>query len=212
MSLKLISKFVLLTAIVAAVAHLAATTNARAGILGTRCLDQTGCCLRCPACDHVCKLDAEKVDEEIDCFDVETKVICIPRVVFPWQKKKCRSCSSCDGNGCSNCVNNGARTRRICVLKPSSYECPKCKYTWSVEKRGGCSGGCAAGQCCCDASACDAPVCDAVAPTYSTHDEVMPPADDEVLTPTDPVLTLPTAYGNPLPFSPVVQSLRKLGK
>ncbi len=77
----------------------------------------------CPNCDYVCKFNAETVDEDKECFDVESKVICIPRVVFPWQKK------------CNPCANNGAWTRTICVLKTEKYKCPKCEYTWSAEKR-----------------------------------------------------------------------------
>lgn len=111
---------------------------------------QTGCAC-CPVCDHVCKLDAEQVDEEKTCFDVESKVICIPRVVFPWQKAKrsaCASCDSCDGKGCTACVHNGARVRRICVLKTEKYECPACKYTWTAEKKDTCGGGCNGGPTC----------------------------------------------------------------
>ncbi len=81
-----------------------------------------GCC-QCPNCDYVCKLKAELVDEEKTCFDVETKVICIPRVVFPWQKK------------CDPCANNGARLRTVCVVTTDKYKCPKCEYTWKAEKR-----------------------------------------------------------------------------
>ena len=139
---------ILLAAVVTMLSHLAATTTANAGILG-RFFDQTGCCARCPACDYVCKLDAEKGEEDRICFDIETKVVCIPRVVFPWQKRDCTSCSSCDGNGCSVCVNNGATARKVCVLKPSSYQCPKCNYSWSAEKKG-CSRGCPDGSCACD--------------------------------------------------------------
>ena len=38
--------------------------------------------------------------------------------------------------GWYSCVNNGARTRRIRVLKTESYTCPKCEYSWSAEKVG----------------------------------------------------------------------------
>ena len=112
--------------------------------------DQTGCCKRCPSCNHCCNLDAEEVDEEKTCFEVESKEICIPRVVFPWQKKSCRSCDSCSGLGCNACVHNGAKVRRICVLKTKKYNCPKCKYTWTPEENG------------CDVGCCDAACDDAV--------------------------------------------------
>jgi hypothetical protein len=77
--------------------------------------------------------------------------------VFPWQKKKLHACNACDGVGCTNCVHNGARVRRICVLKTDKIQCPKCEYTWTAEKKcSGCDSGCDA---CCD-SGCSAPTCD----------------------------------------------------
>lgn len=86
-------------------------------------------CHTCPSCKYVCKFEAEKVDEKIPCFDVEEKVICIPRVVFPWQKSKC-----------DPCANNGAWIRKVCVLKRDSYTCPKCEYSWKAEKKEICGG------------------------------------------------------------------------
>lgn len=136
MLFKLISRTLPVAIVVMAGLHLQSNLReARADIPALLKLDQTGCCNKCPACNYVCKLDAELVDEKKTCFDVETKVICIPRVVFPWQKKKCMSCT-CDGVGCTSCVNNGARTRRIRVLKTDSYTCPKCEYSWTAEKVG----------------------------------------------------------------------------
>lgn len=154
--------------------------------LGGKLLDQTGCTC-CPVCDHVCKLTAEQVDEDKTCFDVESKVICIPRVVFPWQRAKkaaCASCDSCDGNGCNACVHNGARVRKVCVLTTQKYTCPACEYTWKAEKKDCC--GCGAGNCC-GGSACDGGcVCDtgcdsgcAAAPAPPTA-----PAVDVLPTPT----------------------------
>ena len=101
---------------------------------GKQLLDQTGCCLcDCPVCGHQCRLKAESVEEKIKGFDVESEVICIPRVVFPWQRPKCSTgCGHCDGLGCSTCVHNGARLRRVCRLKPDSYKCPKCEYEWEA--------------------------------------------------------------------------------
>lgn len=144
------------TVVAAAAAGLESSPAGAAFPFKGACLDQTGCSICCPVCDHVCKLKAEKVDEEIPCFEVESKVICIPRVVFPWQKKHCLSCDSCDGQGCTDCVHNGARVRRICVLKSDKYKCPKCEYSWSAEPScGGCDGGCDG---CCESG------CDGVAP------------------------------------------------
>ncbi len=144
MSRKIIAR-VLPAALLMAAAHLFNASDA-AAVVPWRPLNQTGCGLCCPACDHVCNFKAEQVDEEKTCFDVESKVICIPRVVFPWQNRK--SCDSCDGTGCQNCIHHGARTRRICVLKTEKYKCPKCEYSWSAEKKP-----CAAD---CDVAGCDA--------------------------------------------------------
>lgn len=80
-------------------------------------------CRQCPSCNYVCKLTVEKIDEEKIGFDVESKVICIPRVVFPWQKK------------CNPCANNGGRLRSVCVLTTEKFKCPKCEYTWKAEKQ-----------------------------------------------------------------------------
>ncbi len=125
-------------------------------------LDQTGCSY-CPVCDHACKLEAKQVDEQKTCFNVESKAICIPRVVFPWQKAKkarCAACDSCGGRGCTACVHNGARVRKVCVLKTEKYECTKCKYTWTAEKKASCSGGpCGGSNVCvggCASGGCDA--------------------------------------------------------
>lgn len=154
MTNKNIAKLTIAVFAVVTVTAVISSTVASAGWPGTKILDQTGCSMCCPACDHVCNLDAEQGEVERLCFDIEKKVICIPRVVFPWQKKKsCGSCDACDGVGCSACVHNGARTRTICVLKFDSYKCPKCKYTWSAEKKGCGSGCCDTG--CCDTGACD---------------------------------------------------------
>lgn len=108
-------------------------------------LDQTGCCQRCPACDHACKFKAESVEEELEGFVVESKVICIPRVVFPWQKRP--TCGGCDSSACQQC-HNGGRTRKVCVLKTDKYKCPNCEYSWSAEKK-------PAGSCGCSGSRCD---------------------------------------------------------
>ena len=122
--------------------------TAVAGVFGKLLPDQTGCS-RCQSCGHACKLDAESDEEDRLCLDVETKVVCIPRVVFPWQRKATSACDSCDGGGCSNCVHNGARVREVCVIKPSSYTCPTCKYTWSAEKQPVCD------ECCDSPRGCD---------------------------------------------------------
>lgn len=125
----------------------AINTSYAIDLFGHTLFDQTGCCERCPACDHCCELNAEAGEESRPCFNVETKVICIPRVVFPWQMKKCFSCDSCDGQGCNNCVHNGAKARRVCVMKADKYTCPKCQYSWTPREKAACDAvGCDSGS------------------------------------------------------------------
>lgn len=122
-------------------------------------------CVKCPKCD-TCKLDVSEGEEEKTCFEVETEQICIPRFVFPWQnarsaKSSCgcrgKDCSSGCASSCTGCTqpgkcskgssgkcgpvnHNGACVRTIHKLKKSSYECPKCKYKWSVDDgKGSCT-------------------------------------------------------------------------
>jgi len=141
-----------LVALIATLIHFASASSVQAGFGDHKILDQTGCSYRCPACNHCCELKAEAVEETKDCFNVESKVICIPRVVFPWQHKKLLGCKRCDGVGCNNCVHNGARARRVCVLTIDSYKCPACDYSWTPIQKpcatGGCDQGCNGG---CDA-------------------------------------------------------------
>ena len=147
--------------LVAVATQLASAPPVTAG----KCFDQTGCSHCCPECNHCCRLDAEMGEEEKKCFEVETEVVCIPRVVFPWQvgkrcfpfcgkKKHHGSCDQCDGVGCSACVHNGAKTRKVKILKSRKYKCPKCEYTWTPEPNncrtccdgpGCCDGGCEGG-------------------------------------------------------------------
>lgn len=80
------------------------------------------------------------VDETKKCFTVEEDVICIPRVVFPWQK-----------TACNPCPNNGSFIKKVKLLGTKKYKCPKCEYSWTPEKvpacgcHGGCSTGCGCG-------------------------------------------------------------------
>ncbi len=147
-----------------------ASQNANAGP-GLNCLDQTGCCNRCPACDHYCDFSVDVVDEKKECFEVESKVICIPRVVFPWQRN------------CNTVCNNGARTRRVCVLKTKEYKCPKCEYTWEAKKKP-----------CCESSTHEA----------SSHENVSPnPLDSPASSqPSDPIPPTPVPSA-PAPVAPV---------
>ena len=125
-----------------------------------------GSCVTCPQCNGCCELKSEKVDEDKHCWKVECKTICIPRIVFPWQKPGhghghgkgcCDSCTggcddSCRGDRCCNecCNHNGAKVRVVKVLKKHSYTCPACKYSWTPPE--GCGDGCCDDGCC---DACD---------------------------------------------------------
>ncbi len=120
----------------------------------------------CPKCNTCCTLKVERVKEDKACYEVECVEICIPRVVFPWQKWKADrqshgGCDSCDG-GCEACssVNNGARVKTVKKLKKRSYKCPVCKYTWTPAGNSGCVGG----DCCDDARVGATRTCDDLPP------------------------------------------------
>ena len=89
--------------------------------------ENCGCPIKCPRCDHVCKLTVEKDNETHHCWEVEWKPICIPRVKFPWEpccKTKC------------------AKLKYVRTLKKVEYKCPTCKYTWNAVPKC-CCGDCA---------------------------------------------------------------------
>lgn len=87
-------------------------------------------CLRCPECNATCcELTLEEKIEKASCYEVKREKICIPNVVFPWQKKCCNPRA-----------NNGARVRTVKVMTKREYECPKCEYKWEA-KDVGCGGG-----------------------------------------------------------------------
>ena len=158
-----------LTLALAPVVCLFAAANLHAG--QGKHFDQTGM-ICCPVCDHVCKLDTKEVEIEKTCFKVEPKVVCIPRVVFPWQKARkaaCAACTACNGKGCTACVQNGARLRRVCVLKTEKYKCPACEYTWSAEKKGTCG--------LCQRAGCNGEYCDGHprTGTESKTESILPP-------------------------------------
>lgn len=88
-------------------------------------------CVSCPRC-FTCKLDVEAIEEGRSCWDVECEQICIPNVVFPWQK----SCDPC------RVLHNGAKIKTIKVLKEREYTCPACEYTWTPEEVPCCASGC----------------------------------------------------------------------
>lgn len=139
--------------VAALIAQLIHSPNAAAG----KFIDQTGCSQCCPECNHTCRLDVEEVEVDKTCFEVETEIICIPRVVFPWQRKSVRrarsSCDSCEGLGCKHCGHKGAKTREVKILSSRKYKCPKCEFAWIAEKKpcnpcggGGFGSGCDQGE------------------------------------------------------------------
>ena len=86
--------------------------------------------VHCPKCNTYCRLELKDAKEEKHGWNVQVQEICVPRVVFPWQK------SFVDPS-----VNNGAWIKTVHVLKKHSFECPTCQYAWTRVKT--CSGGAA---------------------------------------------------------------------
>lgn len=77
-------------------------------------------CDRCPNCNaEVCISESKIEKEKRSCWKTEQKIICVPKVRFPWQK--------CDGPLCG-------QTRTITLLKKHSYECEVCKHEWKILK------------------------------------------------------------------------------
>lgn len=121
------------------------TRTADAAIIAKRCRCGKKACskcrpvrqkrsCRCPKCNtDVCELKAECVKEKQPCFEVEQKLICIPKVSMPWNKcRKCTKgcCNDCDCRG--RCSSRCGKTKTVNVLKSSFRECPTCKYKWKV--------------------------------------------------------------------------------
>lgn len=119
-------------------------------------------CVTCPKCNSCCEFKAEATKETKHCYKIECEEICVPRIVFPWQNRhlkggkttqsscgcsgcsnrSCSGCSSCGGS-CSYCKSvrhNGARVITVRRFKKHEYECPTCKYSWSVKQPSNCSG------------------------------------------------------------------------
>ena len=160
-------------------------------------------CIHCPHCQACCTLKAEQVDEERSCWEVECEEICIPRVVFPWQK-----------DCCNPCANNGAVVRKVKRLKSKTYSCPACEYTWepSASHRRPC--GCGACQHCqsgsgCGDAACDVTCADAALPVAPMPSPPLPQprfAPENPPAPPQPAAALPVHvqpfYGQPVYAQP----------
>lgn len=111
-------------------------------LLGADCCQCGLCSDKCATCCLECKTE----DEERSYYDIECKQVCVPRVVFPWQKNKC----------CDSCKNNGARVRCVKQLKKKKYDCPVCVYKWTPRMIGGCDC-CPSCDGCCEPSGLDQP-------------------------------------------------------
>ena len=86
-------------------------------------------CRKCPKCQNdVCVLSAECVKDKRTCFEVEQKLICIPKVSLPW--RRCEK--PCQGGCAANCRHKCAKTKVVKILKTKVYECDVCKYSWKV--------------------------------------------------------------------------------
>ncbi|HBE68270.1 MAG TPA: hypothetical protein DDW52_09000, partial [Planctomycetaceae bacterium] len=89
-----------------------ATTLIMSTFSSAQCTDR--CCQLCGK--KVCSLEVSEGTEDVTCYDVEAKDICIPGIKLPWEcKRRC----------------GGVRT--ICVLKPVKKEKKVCEYDWSIK-------------------------------------------------------------------------------
>ena len=86
-----------------------------------------GCQIHCPRC-HCClpEVEIEKVKKR--CWEVECVAVCIPRVTFPWEYKKCGP-GPCGEPCCPPA--KPAKTRNVHILKAVEYECRECRYKWT---------------------------------------------------------------------------------
>lgn len=83
------------------------------------------CCPECEQCfvpppSEFCQLKISNGKEKRECYEVEYKSICIPKVIPPWKRDCCEPLCG--------------EVRSVKVLKRKSYECPRCEYEWSVQK------------------------------------------------------------------------------
>jgi hypothetical protein len=84
-------------------------------------------CVQCPECsqafcppaEEYCELCVTQEKVEHECFEVDYKTICIPKVIPPWRR------------GCEPVC---AEARSVKVLTTKKYECPACQYKWEVRQ------------------------------------------------------------------------------
>ncbi len=118
------------------------------------------CCGDC--CEAVCY--PKRVEKEVKkhCWKVESKIVCIPKFRWPWERCSSSCNSGCDGGSeCKRecCAPLCGRTRCINVLEKDSHQCQECGYEWEIKyirsksraKSGGnrCCPDCG-GKSCCD--------------------------------------------------------------
>ncbi len=85
--------------------------------------------IHCPRCHEPCFPTVTKAKETKQCWEVETKTICIPKVRFPWESRCCDK--GCGNDGCV--APKGGRTKCVNVLRKHEYECSTCKYSWDAD-------------------------------------------------------------------------------
>ena len=114
--------------------------------------------IRCPDCsecfpEETCSVRVEQIEETKECFEIDVKTICIPKVVPPWkQQNNTRSCGgscdgACDGNALGGCDSGGCDGQGGCC---DSGQCPTRNF--SLCKKAGCDPN--APHKCCPSSEC----------------------------------------------------------
>ena len=79
-------------------------------------------CQSCPQCHNDdCCLQIKKVCEENSCYKTEQKVVCVPKIQWPWEK---------------DCPPIRSQSRTVNVLKKHIYKCERCAYEWSPNEPG----------------------------------------------------------------------------
>ncbi len=73
-----------------------------------------------PSARNTAALEVTRGKEERECFEIDYKTICVPKVVPPWK----RDC----------CEPRCAEAKSVKILKTKKYECPVCQYEWKVCK------------------------------------------------------------------------------
>jgi len=150
------------------------------------CCTSGGCEVQCPQCNHTCKLSVSVEKEAKTCYSSECKPVCIPKIVFPWQKKAacCDSGCGCTGSAGDGCcgsekccsANNGACVRYVNVLKKFEYQCDACKYKWEA-LQACCPGN---GSGCSDSGMPAPPSPAADMPTPADEQDMLPPVPPPV--------------------------------